>query len=341
MKNKSPDGTFFIILFWVILFSLCCFQIITQTESALAAVLFSLVLILCLSFPLTYINRKILVKTIKKGKYALFIFQLIASSILSSAIFASLFFLMDTLEIKGIFPRSEYFELIYQNPKNIIELFLSMGLTMNLCVFGFCFVIEYLNSQKVILEYQLRTLKHQVTPHFMFNVLNHIHVLMRTDVKLASTLLIKYSEILRYQLYNGEEEKMSLDQEIQFLKDFITVEDVRWGDKLTLNCTWQIEDGKIEIPTLLFITFIENAFKHVSKSDFEKGYIIIDFKQQGDTITLIVENSKSAIQDKSNTSKGLGLKNIKERMDILYNGKHQIIVNETDLVYRVKVIIGL
>lgn len=341
MKKELINDSFIIVLFWTIIYLVLCFQIITEVESALAAILFSTLLVLGLSFPLTYINRRILVRTVKKKKYALFIFQFLASSVLSCIIFGSLYFLMDTLERNGVFPRSEYFEIMYRNPRDITELFLSMGLTMNLCVFGFCFVIEYLNSQKVILEYQLCTLKHQVTPHFMFNVLNHIHVLMQTDVKLASSLLIRYSEILRYQLYNGDKEKIALEQDVQFLKDFIAVEEVRWEDKLTLNCSWEIEDGKKEIPTLLFITFIENAFKHVSKSDFEKGYITIDFKQLGDIITLVVENSKSALQDKTKSSKGLGLKNIKERLSILYSGRHRILIDETDLVYRVEVTINI
>ena len=91
------------------------------------------------------------------------------------------------------------------------------------------------------MEYQLRTLQHQVTPHFMFNVLNHIHILMQTDVDLASDLLIKYSEILRYQLYNGDKQKVTLEQDIQFLKDFIAVEEIRWGDKLVVTSSWKIE----------------------------------------------------------------------------------------------------
>ncbi len=336
MKN----GSFFIVLLWAIIFLVLCVQIIPQIESILEAVLFGLIFILCISFPLTYINRRVLVNTMRNKKYGLFIFQFIASSLLISIIFTSLLFLFYFFEIKGVFPRSDYFTSL-QTPLDFIILPLSMGLSLNVCIFGFCFVLEYIKSQKIISEYQLHTLKHQVTPHFMFNVLNHINVLMRRDVTLASSLLVKYSEILRYQLYNGEKEKIALELDIQFLKDFIGVEEVRWGDKLTLNCSWEIEDGQKEIPTLLFITFIENAFKHVSKSNFERGYITIDFKQQGDSITLIVENSKSAIQDKTNLSKGLGLKNIKERLDILYNGQHQILVEETDMIYRVKVTIRI
>lgn len=173
----------------------------------------------------------------------------------------------------------------------------------------------------------------------MFNVLNHIHTLMQTDVELASSLLIKYSEILRYQLYNGDKEKVTLEQDIQFLKDFIAVEEVRWNDKLTVRCSWKVEDGTQEIPALLFITFIENAFKHVSKSGLEKGYIDIVFKQHGNVLELNVENSKSSIRSKKTSSNGLGLKNIKERLNILYFDKHELLIDETDSVYRVKVII--
>lgn len=91
----------------------------------------------------------------------------------------------------------------------------------------------------------------------MFNVLNHINILMQDNVPLASSLLEKYSDILRYQLYNGQKEFISLEQEIEFLQNYIAIENIRWEDKLTVSTEWEIEDGNIGFPPLLLLTFIE------------------------------------------------------------------------------------
>lgn len=80
----------------------------------------------------------------------------------------------------------------------------------------------------------------------MFNVLNHINILMQDNVPLASSLLEKYSDILRYQLYNGQKEFISLEQEIEFLQNYIAIENIRWEDKLTVSTEWEIEDGNTD-----------------------------------------------------------------------------------------------
>jgi len=221
----------------------------------------------------------------------------------------------------------------------IIALFAS-GVSISITMCGLRFLFEYIKSQEIIHEYQLRTLQHQFTPHFMFNVLNHIHVLMESDIEIASSLLIKYSEILRYQLYNGEKESVNLKEEIQFLKDFIAVEKLRWDDKVTVTTEWKVEDENIEIPSLLFITFIENAFKHVSRSNLEKGFVYLNFEQKGGHIDFDIKNSKSLIEKRKNYS-GLGLKNIKERLQILYHNKHELSIEETNSVFHVKLILHL
>lgn len=333
------NDLFFTSLFWVVVFSVFWLQVFPQTESVMESFLFSVVFMVLMYFPVTYLSRKLLPKAIRTKRFKRFAFQFIFSSIIVGFLFAVLLYLFEYLETVGIFPYSYYFDMSEIKSVFIFVVF-SAGVFINLCMCGLQFLLEYINSQKTVLEYQLRTLQHQVTPHFMFNVLNHIHTLMQTDVELASSLLIKYSEILRYQLYNGDKEKVTLEQDIQFLKDFIAVEEVRWDDKLTVNCSWTIENGTQEIPALLFITFIENAFKYVSKSGLEKGYINIDFKQYGNVLELNVENSKSSIQSKSNNSNGLGLRNIQERLSILFHDRHTLSIEETDSVYHVKVVIN-
>lgn len=323
---------------WIMLFLVVWIQVMPQTDSVLEATLFVIILIIA-AFPFVkYLSEDLLQKAIKEKKTAVFVCQFILISVIIGFLFVGFLYLFSFLEKSGIFPASEYFDM--DVPVSMLLVPISAGVVINACICGIRFFEENTKLKKTLVEYQLRTLQHQVTPHFMFNVLNHIHILMQTDVNLASSLLIKYSEILRYQLYNGDKQHVALEQDIQFLKDFIAVEKVRWGDKLTVTCSWKIENKQKMIPALLFITLIENAFKHVSKSDFEKGYINIDFEQRSNILSLQVENSKSVLQKENNTSKGLGLKNLKERLDILYFGRYELSIENEKTTYKTNLLIN-
>ncbi len=341
MKLKSYIKENYVVIgLWTILFFTMWLQAVPQTQSVLEATLF-VVCLLVMAFPFTkYLSEDLLQKAMKKKKTITFVFQFILFSAVIGFLFVILLYLFSFMEKKGIFPPSEYFSM--DVPYFMLLVPISAGIAINICFCGVRFFEENMKLKKTLFEYQLRTLQHQVTPHFMFNVLNHIHTLMQTDMELASDLLIKYSEILRYQLYNGDKQSVTLEQDVQFLKDFIEVEEVRWNDKLTVTCSWKMENPQQKIPALLFITFIENAFKHVSKTDFEKGYINIFFEQKNSTVLLDVENSKSTlpIQQKKSSCK-LGLKNIKARLEILYFERYSLFVEETDTVYRTKLLINI
>lgn len=331
LKKES----YIILIYWVLMFFVFLVQVIAQTNSILESTLFALLLVVSIYPVATYLSSDLLLKAMRLRRIGRFIFQFLIFSILNGIILLVYLFFFHLLEQQDVFPKSEYFSIAIM-PLTIASIFFSSGVFINLCICGLRFLLEYIRSQKTILEYQLRTLQHQVTPHFMFNVLNHIHILMQEDVEKASSLLLKYSEILRYQLYNGDKEFVRLEQDIQFLKDFISIEEFRWNDKLTTSSSWEIEDGKMEIPALLFITFIENAFKHATKKESEPGYIDIHFQQQGNKLNLRVENSKPVSIEKSSDSTGLGLKNITERLEILYHSHYNLSIVETEDVYQVK-----
>lgn len=324
---------------WVVLFFTLWLQVIPQTQSVAEATLF-VVCVLATAFPFAkYLSENLLQKAMKKKRATAFVFQFILFSLLIGFFFTLSLYLFSYLEQAGIFPPSEYFDM--NIPASMLLVPLSAGIVINACICGVRFFEENTRLKETLLEYQLRTLKYQVTPHFMFNVLNHIHILMQTDVELASDLLIKYSEILRYQLYNDDKQHVPLEQDVQFMKDFIEVEKIRWGNKLTVSCSWKMEAPQQKIPALLFITFIENAFKHVSKTNFEKGYIDIAFEQKGQVLRLEVENSKSTwLPPKKKDACKLGLKNIRARLEILYFERYHLSVEETDSIYRTKLLIN-
>lgn len=334
------NDKYIILPFWIMIFFIFLLQVMPQTQSVVESILFSTSFVLIICPIANYLSGPLLLKAMKQKRARTFTIQFFPFSMLIGILFLACIYFFFHLERTGVFPYSHYFDLTDLKPY-VLFVPLSAGVIINITICGLRFFLEYIKSQKILVEYQLRTLQHQVTPHFMFNVLNHIHILMQTDVELASDLLIKYSDILRYQLYNGDKQSVTLEQDIRFLKDFIAVEEVRWGDKVVVTCSWEVENPQREIPALLFITFIENAFKHVSKSDFEKGYINIHFKQEEDRICLDVGNSKSILLKKKKIGGGLGLKNIKERLEILYFGNYHLLIEETDTDYRTKLIINI
>ncbi len=200
---------------------------------------------------------------------------------------------------------------------------------------------EHAKLQRAHLEDELHLLRAQINPHLMFNVLNHIHILMKKNVDRADDLLMRYSDVLRYQLYECNRESVSLEKEVDYLKDIVEVEKMRWGNELKVDCNWNIENGKTEISPLLLIPFVENAFKHVSRLPSETGYVNITLNQESNILRLIVENSRAnqALQKKD--ASGLGLENVKKRLEILYPGKHELAVQKTDTVYKTTLTITL
>lgn len=334
---KSYNQIF--VLFWIIIFILLCLQCMNQASFA-EAILFSLTYSFSAFILAYFLTATFLERAMEEKRMTVFVGQFIFFSLLTSLILTFVAYGFKYLEEIDVFAPS----LLFREKESFLISFIIQipgALIINLGFCGLRFYYEHTKLQKVHLEVQLQMLREQMNPHFMFNVLNHIHILMQKDVDLASSLLIKYSDILRYQLYSGKQEYISLEQEIQFLKDFIDVEKIRWGNELEVNCSWKIEDRSRNFQPLLFITFIENAFKHVVRSTTEKGYIHIKLEQKGDTICLDIENSKSTLQIKKNTDSGLGLENIKKRLDILYPDKYKLLIEETETVYFSKLIITI
>ncbi|BAR47731.1 sensor histidine kinase [Tannerella forsythia] len=260
-----------------------------------------------------------------------FMLRFAAVTLFIAFLLAANFQWMRWAETHGYFPRSR----LLTNHISFTVDFLFAIPSVLVINFGFCglrLLYDHIHLQKTHLETQLHVLQSQINPHFMFNILNHIHTLIQTDVELASSLLLQYAEILRYQLYNSQNTWIRMDQEIRFLKNFVAVEKIRWSDKVHVSCVWEVENNDKQIPPLLLFVLIENAFKYVSRSVSKPNYIRICFTQKGDYVLLDVENSKLDMHDKNKTS-GLGLENMKRRLDILYHRNYHLSVRETDTVY--------
>jgi len=288
-----------------------------------------------------YLSNHLLNKMMHSKRMKTFTIWFLALSILLSLIYALIdqgFRLL--LQIGVIdYPAS-------MSTSSLLLQFMSALPTPLLINLGFCglrFYYEHTKLQEVHLKSQLHFLQEQINPHFMFNVLNNIHILMRKDPDLASEQLVKYADILRYQLYNGKKDWVQLKHEIQFLKDVIEVEQMRWGDAVRVQSKWLISDEQRLIQPLLLITFVENAFKHVSRSLSERGFINITAEQKEESFFLEVTNSKAAksqIKNKNEAASGIGLQNIQERLMLLYPQKHKLDIQETEKSYTIQLSIN-
>lgn len=290
--------------------------------------------VVVVAYPFTnYLSKSLLRKAMNDKNMLKFVVQFFVLSLSYAICIPFIIILFNQLEHIGIFSPSEFMQKWNIGEYQFLNIILT-SLVINLSFCGIRFFEQNIRLQKELADSSLQILQAQINPHFMFNVLNHINILIRKEPELASSVLVQYTNILRYQLYNGQKETVSIRQEIDFLEDFIKIEKMRWKNTLDVQCSWDVEDDSITFPPLLLITFIENAFKHVSRSKTEKGYVHITLKQLGRNLTLTVENSKYADQPKiKKDESGIGLENIKKRLNILYANKYNLQINDSDTSY--------
>lgn len=177
------------------------------------------------------------------------------------------------------------------------------------------------------LRTELEQLKSQVNPHFLFNTLNNLLVLVKTDSEKASQVLLGLSDLLRYQLYDSSRERISLSKDIAFIHNLLELEKIRKND-----FTYEIHtDGTVDnlnLPPFLFIPFVENAIKH-GASTVGHSYLTLNFRITDHQLHFTSENSKPLV--KTDSIGGLGLKNIKRRLELLYPGSHTLeIIDKKD-----------
>lgn len=300
----------------------------------LEALLASTILV-ALAYPFsTYISTTLLGKAMSTGKWRRFAFRFLLITIVFAVLVYVLMSVFAHFERTGFFKNAN----LFSDMGGLLSEIVNVGFSALIINLGFCglrFWETTIRLQKELHESQLQTLNGQINPHSMFNVLNHIHVLLQKDPQAADSLLLKYSDILRYQLYNANKNSVSLRQDTDFLKQYIEVEKIRWKNKITVTESWTVEDGDVLISPLLFISFLENAFKYVARSDSEQGCVDVAFVQSGNTIDFTVSNSKSRIRPMKKEHEGLGLPNIRKRLDILFPTRHELAISDSDESYTV------
>jgi len=181
---------------------------------------------------------------------------------------------------------------------------------------------------------ELMHLKSQVNPHFFFNTLNNLYGLVGKDANKAQELILKLSDIMRYSIYDGEKETVLLSEEATYLENYIELHKMRYHKDIDVQFNIEMNDQDYEIMPLLFIILLENAFKHGVENLREHAFVRINLEAHNNIVNFEIENNFEASEE--NHEAGIGLKNLKRRLELVYPKNHELTISKTDAIYNAK-----
>lgn len=327
------------ILFWVVLFSLPSLFRPSQENSQRteeSTRFFYHYLISCVTWiALFYANAYLLFpKLIYRKKYSKYAFTFILIFLLA--------FFLNWLSFKLLMPHKTYrfagFVFFYAFPC-IFIFACSTAFTM----FRDRLISERLAKEKETenLKTELAFLRSQVSPHFMFNVMNNMVALARKKSDALEPSLIKLSSLLRYMLYETDEERVLLEKEVEYLKSYIDLQVQRFGKKVKVNVEMEEFDRSYFIEPMLLIPFVENAFKH-GTGLVENAEINIELKAKNNMLQFLVSNQyNNAEQEVKDKTSGIGLQNVKRRLNLLYKDAYTLLIRNKDNRFSVSLQLNL
>ncbi|MFZ7114693.1 MAG: sensor histidine kinase [Bacteroidota bacterium] len=196
---------------------------------------------------------------------------------------------------------------------------------------------ELENLEKEKLSAELNFLKAQINPHFLFNSLNNILFKIDKSNQEARETLLKFSEMLRYQLYECGSDQVEIEKEVQYIRNYIEIQMMRKNDRYSCELTVTEDVNRFHIAPLLLAPFIENAFKHISNHGSGKNSIRILMDYKDEKFIFYISNDKdSHLVSEFSESNGIGLANVKRRLALLYPQKHELEIINTDISFSVE-----
>ena len=362
LKLKNNNRSFRVtvhVIFWLIYwlisyyFNTISLNIFASTPLAWLEPLCSIVNLLIFYYPLMYV---VWPRFFRKGKYAtgvlLLFMQVLAYTILYELQERMLITNCSSCaDILAQMPASMNQGLRQTLFEGIMSSFLSLGIVYVLIarlspVIAFKLSLDFtkernaaieLEKENILLEFNF--LKSQVNPHFLFNTLNNIHSLVVQERKQdASATIAKLSDFLRHSLYESGSETIPLSKEIKLLQDYIELEKLRLN-KTEATLSANTNNTDVQLPPLLFMPLVENAFKYSADSLPVHSFIHINIEQNNNNLHFHIRNNYDP--QKRNNPGGIGLKNLKKRLMNYYPGKHSIETTDIENTYDVKISIEL
>lgn len=168
---------------------------------------------------------------------------------------------------------------------------------------------------------ELKLLQQQINPHFLFNTLNNLYALALKKSDDCPNMVMQLSNLLRYSVYEGQNKRVTLAQEVTYLQDYLELQKIRWGNECELHASWPNDTHKWQISPMLLIMLVENAIKYGVEAATSEAKVTIDLIVKNNMLTLICINS---ISSKPSSESGVGLANLNKRLELLYPDKHSL-----------------
>lgn len=319
------------ILFWTLSFLVLINILKVSASLQFIDAIYTLIFMVCIA-PTVYVNLLFLIPAfMAKRKFVIY------GLLLALAIVAGIgfYFLMFNVLIDYILPG--YYFIAYYDFFDIL-LFLSVFLLLTtlLKLARAWFKLQKIENETT--QINLDALKAQVNPHFLFNTLSSIYALARKKSDQTPGVIMKLSEILRYMLYETGVEKIAIEKEIGIINNIIEIHKVRLENLIDIEFKIDGNTSGVFIAPLILIPFVENSFKHGKPNEEKKFYVKIGLIIDKKLIRFSISNSKNKQEDEKSKEgkKGIGLKNVSKRLQLLYKGKHTLKIEDEANEFRVE-----
>jgi LytS/YehU family sensor histidine kinase len=194
---------------------------------------------------------------------------------------------------------------------------------------------KLVETEKEKVEIELKALRSQINPHFLFNSLNVLYALALKKAKETPEAIIKLSDILRYVVYDSNKNKVKLSAEVKLINNYLSLQKYRIENISDVVFETDIKDD-IQLSPMLFLPLVENSFKHGVKGDVSNTYVHISLKSKDHEMVFEIENNKGYADDiEKETKQGIGIANIKKRLSLIYPDKHLLIITENESIFKV------
>jgi two-component system, LytTR family, sensor kinase len=296
-----------------------------------------------------YFNLYFLIpRFLERGRYVLYMALLVVTIVVTAAVIVNGYYLVAFVVNKP------FQELFGRDPSDFYYFFKTNSLPSTLAAMTLGMSIkltknwiqskrrqQMLETEK--LETELKFLRSQLNPHFIFNAINSIFFLIHKNPAMASDALAKFSDLLRYQLYESNELQIPLSQEVTYLENFIELERLRQSHRLELHLDIQEQGLDLYmIAPFVLITFTENAFKHVSDDTDKPNWIKLRLEVKGLELYFKIVNTMSAGQSMDVVRYGgIGLNNVRRRLDLIYPGQHVLNISDNGALFEVELRVKL
>lgn len=220
-------------------------------------------------------------------------------------------------------------------------LYFVVPLILKLMVDVALFRVKNLELERNNIRLELDYLKSQVNPHFLFNTLNGVYSLVVDSEPKAAEIILKLSDLMRYSLYEANSDQVALHREVKFIKDYVSLERNRHKASTQIILEISGDTGNLQIPPLLLVTFVENAFKHGINNTIKASWIKISLSIEDAVLSFNVSNSKSGKMKNEIVQGGIGLWNVRKRLDILYPNRHRLEIKNAEDIFTVNLEIHL